>query len=149
MTAQLHEQLLYEGQEVSMASEPLNQYLDLLGDTQFIAPHTACRRGYVGYWEIRDSKLYLVGLTAYVEGYEEKGLGFLFLDQKEVFAGWFTGKVRIPMGELLYYVHGGYSSLFEKDIFLDIEKGIVIDKTEVDNQEEYQRRLEEDADLPW
>ena len=149
MTAQMHERLLYEGQKISMASEPLNQYLDLLGDRKFVAPHTACWRGYLGSWEIRENRLYLIGLTAYVEGYQEVGMDFLFPDQQEVFAGWFNGKIRIPTGEMLYYVHGGYGSIYEKDIILSFDKGVLIEKKEVDNYDKYQRQLEEDSDLPF
>jgi hypothetical protein len=41
------------------------------------------------------------------------------------FAYWFTGKVRLPQGDLLQYVHGGFKSIYERDIFLHFENGIL------------------------
>lgn len=30
------------------------------------------------------------------------------------------------MGELLNYVHGGYGSTYEQDLFIEVEKGVVL-----------------------
>ena len=43
-----------------------------------------------------------------------------------VFAHWYSGTVRIPQGKQLEYVHMGYASKFERDLFLDIERGVVV-----------------------
>ena len=141
MTAQAHERLIFNGNETSMAAEPLNQYLQNRNDIKFISPSTACWRGYHGQWEIKDSKLYLIGLKAYIEGYREVGLNYLFPEQKQVFANWFNGEIRIPQGEMLEYVHMGYASLYDSDLFLVIENGILVNQYEVDNEAEYQNRL--------
>ncbi len=37
------------------------------------------------------------------------------------------------MGGLLEYVHGGYASTYEKDLFLRFERGILISERIVDN----------------
>lgn len=132
-----------------MAAEPFGQYLELLGDITLEAPHTACWRGYVGRWEIRDGRLLLLGITAFLSGRTEVNLDYFFPGKHEIFAGWFTGEIRVPQGELLDYVHGGYHSLYESDIFLGFEKGILTRRSEVDNQEEFRRRLEEYKDLPF
>jgi hypothetical protein len=141
MTAQAGEELLYKGEGMSMAAVPLNQYLRDRNDISFVSPSTACWRGYFGQWEIRNNKLYLTGLKAYLEGYEEVGLEYLFPSQNEVFADWFSGEIRIPQGEMLDYVHMGYSSLYERDLMLVIENGVLVKEYYVDNQEEYQERL--------
>lgn len=148
MTAQAGERLIFKGEKTWMAAEPLNQYLQNRKNISFVAPSTACWRGYYGQWEIKNNKLYLIDLKAYLEGYGEVGLGYLFPGQKTVFANWFSGKIRIPQGELLYYVHGGYDSLYEKDLILVFENGILLNEYIVDNQEEFQKRLEIDEDLP-
>ncbi|NLJ06758.1 MAG: hypothetical protein GX437_03705 [Sphingobacteriales bacterium] len=142
MTAQAGERLLYKGEETWMAAEPLNQYLKKRDDIKFISPSTACWRGYFGKWEIYDNKLYLVGLKAYLEGYREVGLNYLFPGQNKVFADWFSGKIRIPQGELLDYVHMGYASLYERDLILVFENGLLINEFIVDNEEEYKNRIE-------
>ncbi|MCC6753131.1 MAG: hypothetical protein IT266_03995 [Saprospiraceae bacterium] len=143
MTAQAGESLFYKGEVTWMAVEPLNQYLQNRNDIKFISPSTACWRGYIGQWEIKDNKLYLIGLNAYIEGYREVGLNYLFPGQIEVFANWFNGKIRIPQGEMLEYVHSGYASMYESDLFLVVENGILVNQYEVDNREEYQNRLKQ------
>lgn len=143
MTAQAEERLIYKGEEIGMASQPLNQYLQNRSDIKFVSDSTACWRGYYGNWEISDDKLYLIGLDAFIVGYREVDLNYLFPNQNKVFADWFSGELRIRQGEMLEYVHMGYASLFEKDLILVIEKGILVNQYEVDNQAEYQRRLQQ------
>ena len=42
-----------------------------------------------------------------------------------MFAHWYSGTIRIPQGELLEYVHGGYASTYERDLLLELERGVV------------------------
>ena len=50
----------------------------------------------------------------------------LFPDYPDrVFAHWYSGTIRIPQGKLLNYVHMGYGSTYERDLFLEIEKGVI------------------------
>ncbi len=132
MTAQAGEKLLYGGEEYWMAAGPLDRYLRNK-EIEFACPSTACWRGYYGTWEIKNSMLFLVGLVAYVKGYKEVGIDFLFPGQKEVFASWFSGEIRIPTGKMLEYVHMDYCSRYEKDNFLTFENGILITKRVVYN----------------
>ncbi len=37
-------------------------------------------------------------------------------------ATWFIGTIRIPQGKELEYVHMGYRSRYEKDLFITFEK---------------------------
>lgn len=135
MTAQAGERIIYKDQEYFMATEPLEQYLDGLKERpNLVFPSTACWRGYYGTWKIEDKRLFLIKLKCFTEGYSEVGMEFIFPNQEIVFAGWFTGEIRIPQGEMLEYVHMGYESLFEKDLFLKIENGLVIDEWVVDNR---------------
>lgn len=54
-------------------------------------------------------------------------LATIFPDFPErVFAHWYSGTIRIPQGKELEYVHGGYASVFERDLFLDVERGVVM-----------------------
>jgi hypothetical protein len=65
----------------------------------FIAPHTACWDGHIAEWEIRDDKLFLVDLLAWIkeegagECRKKVGLEFLFEGTSAVFADWFTGQM--------------------------------------------------------
>ncbi|WP_103664191.1 hypothetical protein [Gracilimonas amylolytica] len=136
MTAQIKETIKYEGRTLSMAAEPLNSYLRNRYDlqVQLNSLGTACRRGYMGEWEVKDDKLYLTNLKINLSHDSRKGVETLFPGQQEVFAEWFTGEVRIPTGYRLQYVHMGYASVYEKDLFLMFEEGKLIDKRIVDNR---------------
>ena len=43
-----------------------------------------------------------------------------------VFADWYSGELRIPEGEILRYVHGGYGTIHERDRLILIERGRLI-----------------------
>lgn len=139
MTAQVGERLRFKGEETWMATEPLNQYLQNRDDINFVPKSSACWRGYYGQWEIKDNKLFLIGLKAYVEEYREVDLHYLFPGQNQVFANWFSGGIRIPQGEMLEYVHMGYFSIFERDLVLKFSEGILIDEKQIDNRKEFEK----------
>lgn len=141
MTAQIGESILYNGDEYLMASEPFNQYLQTRNDVEFVSNSSACWRGYYGDWIILDDKLYLKGLKAFIKGYGEVGLNYFFRQKQSVFANWFSGEIRIPQGEMLDYIHLGYATLYEKDLFLVFKNGILISKYEVNNSDKYQERI--------
>jgi hypothetical protein len=44
-----------------------------------------------------------------------------------------TGEYRCPMGKLLNYVHMGYASLHEKDLFLAFKQGELVSERVVEN----------------
>jgi hypothetical protein len=53
LTAQIGEYLRYQGEGVSMATEPLEVFFAMGGHRpRFLPSHTALRRDYVGGWEI-------------------------------------------------------------------------------------------------
>lgn len=56
-------------------------------------------------------------------------MSYVFPDFPDgVFAHWYTGELRCPMGELLNYVHGGYGSTYEQDLFIEVENGVVVNE---------------------
>ena len=130
MTAQVSETLWYDDKEHAMCSEPLSDYFDLSGKRpKFAEMDTSCWRGYVGEWEIRDDRLYLIGLEGHFVNGEEAKLESIFPGFPDrVFAHWYSGTIRIPEGKLLDYVHMGYESVYERDVFLTFEKGVLVDK---------------------
>jgi len=135
MTAQSREKLLYEGVEYGMATEPLGQYLITRDDIKFVFTCTNCWRGYYGKWEIINDELFLVNLKAHINDYQEVGLEYLFPEKEKVFAKWFTGIIKIPLGEMLEYIHMGYESIYEKNLMLCFNKGILVLKREVDKHD--------------
>jgi hypothetical protein len=140
MTAQIREIIYYKGEKTVMATEPLSSYLQSRKGICFNARSSACWRGYLGIWKIKDKRLFLVKLKGYIDkDYKEVELEYIFSGKKEVFADWFSGKIRISQGELLQYVHMGYSSVFEKDLFLKFKDGVLIDEETIDNRIEFEK----------
>ena len=127
MTAQVHEKIRYQGKRMRLASTPPfptnHPKIIMLTDEEFrvgvfdiTIGSTACWRGYIGSWSIRRGKLYLTKL----EG------RFCIKGKEAIFADWFTGELHIPRGEMLDYVHAGFDSVYEQEIILKVEQGVVI-----------------------
>ncbi len=38
---------------------------------------------------------------------------------------------------MMQYVHQGYASLYEKELFLTVESGVIVDESEIDNTHFY------------
>ena len=127
MTAQIAERLRYQGEEVAMCTNPLSDFFAMGGfNPRFESNSTALWRGYVGRWEIVDGRLYLVELHGTLEDGTEASVATIFPDFPDrVFAHWYSGTIRIPQGKQLEYVHMGYGSTFERDLLLDVERGVV------------------------
>jgi len=134
MTAQIHERLILDGYETSMASCPPlplehprleeNRENERSEDDPSDVYSTACWRHYVGTWEIRDGRFFLVDVRG----------RYRLLPGDPLFADWFSGVLRVPQGQLLQYVHMGFESVFEKDLFVTIERGIVVGSDLFDNR---------------
>jgi hypothetical protein len=138
MTAQASELLIHQGQELRLCETPLDDYLASSGrQIEFEATSTALWRGYVGTWEIINSRLYLVALKGcMLIDNMHKNVKFkdVFPQYPEgLFAHWFSGELRCPRGKLLNYVHGGYLSTYEEDLFIEVRNGIVISERVVVN----------------
>ena len=129
MTAQVHEKIRYQGKRMRLASCPhfpedhprirhsSEKEVDNLKEDNktVIMFSTACWRGYIGSGSIRQGKLYLTKLE-----------GHFRLEGKDaLFAEWFTGELRILNGRLLEYVHSGFNSVYEQEIILTLEQGVV------------------------
>jgi len=126
VTTQAGEILSYNGEKTTIATEPLKSYLETRSDISFIFESTALVRGYIGSWKIKNKKLFLVSLIGFIKNKERVDLNYLFPNKKEVFADWFSGKIRIPEGNLVKKINIGYASVFERDRMLKFNKGILI-----------------------
>lgn len=133
MTAQVHENIILNGEKATMAFCPPLPVNDAriieLKDDEILGPRivfsTACWRKYIGTWEIKDGSFYLVK----IEGC------FKLQSAEPIFADWVTCRLRIPSREILQYIHMGYESIFEQELMVDIEKGVVIALTLIDNRQ--------------
>lgn len=131
MTAQVFEKIRYQGKRMSLATcphfpedhpriikVPEAELLRMVEDDELgIVLSTACWRGYIGSWSIRRGKLYLTRLE-----------GSFRLEGKDaIFADWFSGNLRIPRGKILDYIHMGFDTVYEEEIILTLEQGLVTD----------------------
>ena len=136
MTAQVHELLIIEGEETSMAYcppiPPDHPHIQVLTDEEArqiknlptIIYSTACWRHYIGTWELTEGRLYLRDIQG----------RFVKINDEPIFADWVTTVIRIPDGELLHYVHMGFGSVYEFENHIKIENGIVVDERRIDNR---------------
>tara|TARA_B100001287_G_scaffold272541_1_gene274393 strand:- start:752 stop:1168 length:417 start_codon:yes stop_codon:yes gene_type:complete len=134
MTIQAADILSFNGKKTTIATEPLKPYLETRSDVSFIYKTTALVRGYIGRWEIKNNKLFLVSLLGFIKNNEQVDLNYLFPNQSEVFAGWYSGEIRISEGELIKKINLGYASVFEKDRFLSFKEGLLISETVKNNK---------------
>ena len=138
-TAQIPELLVYEGKEEAMFSCPeipeSNSRVRVLSEEEFhgkiadetinpIISSTACWRQYFGSWEIKDKGLFLISITGRLE----------LAGEGPLFADWFSGALRIPKGEQLEYVHMGFESVYEEDLIIYVENGVVTNTEIIDNR---------------
>jgi hypothetical protein len=138
MTAQFTEKIILNGQKRSLCTDPLESFFEMSGmqRPEFRETCTALWRGYVGTWEMLADRLYLVDLNGTLRGGKVAKMTLIFPDFPDrVFAHWYSGVLRIPMGKLLRYVHGGYGSVYERDQFITVKKGIAVSTSLVVNGE--------------
>ncbi len=128
MTAQLAEKLFFDGEWHSLCNLPLHVYFALSGkNLDFAYNSTALWRGYIGTWVIENDRLYLVELNGPLIDGNRVTLGSVFPDfPNRVFAHWYSGRLRCPRGRQLEYVHMGFASTYEEDLFIEVHKGVVI-----------------------
>lgn len=128
MTAQIAETLILDGRKFAMCSEPLEDFFRFGGARPgFAERSTALWRGYTGTWKIIDARLYLIDLRGTLRNGENASLETVFPDYPDrVFAHWYSGTLRIPQGQMLEYVHAGYGSIYEQDLMIEIEHGVIV-----------------------
>jgi hypothetical protein len=125
MTAQIHEIVLIEGVRASLTCCPaVPQGHPRIVEVEPDRAHaenppvlftTACWRGYQGTWKIEGNRLYLVALRGVLK----------LVGDEPLFAEWVSGTLRVPQGEIVEYVHMGFESVYEGNLFFQVERGIV------------------------
>lgn len=136
MTAQFNEILHFQGDTHCLCTHPLSTYFKITDNWPDLPPlSSACWRGYVGTWVIENDRLFLLKITTRFQNEAELlSLNDLFPGYEDkVFAHWFSGVLRCSQGECIKYVHMGYQSIYEADLFIQIRRGIVIAKEVIKN----------------
>ncbi|MCK0512798.1 DUF4433 domain-containing protein [Aromatoleum buckelii] len=129
MTYQVHEKIVIEGKMTSMAfcpPLPNNDSRILEVPPKFIS--SACWRGYQGTWEIKNRRLFLIGIDG----------RYQFRENTPIFAEWFSGTLIVPEGSILEYVHGGFSTVYEHELHITIKDGKAIAFSKIDNRSKFE-----------
>jgi len=142
-TAQIPEMIKLDGKLQPLFSEPFTVYLaarqsEIPKLEQFATDRcSGSWRGYQGHWYIRDQKLYLKELFANPcrESPEPIPLTTFFPNiDGPVFAEWFSGRLIVPLGKRIRYVHMGYESEYERYLVFTVERGRVSNQESTDTR---------------
>ena len=109
-----------------LSTEPLESYLESAAPKfRFTPPDTSLMRGYRATWQLdKDDRLMLIDFHGYSMTELAKGVQYLFPGESMVFAYWFTGILKINVGQVIEYKHRGYESVFENMISIDFLHGV-------------------------
>lgn len=118
MTKQSSEIIEYKGREYPLYSAPLRGYLEC-EKISMRGISSAAFRGYVGEWKIEKGRLFLTRI-----GCSRDTLFSLFNSDEPVFASWFSGTLKIAVGEMtgLELVR---DTIYDYYLWVKIENGLV------------------------
>lgn len=137
MTAQIPDRIIIKGQELKLFTNPLEQYWAIRRKKRpAFCTSLECLRGYVATWEIIETELYLnkiegqIKRTIFLFGSRiiNCSLKTIFPRSKHspVQAQWFSGKLRIPEGNMIRFRDSDYDSRFERDTIITMQEGKLI-----------------------
>jgi hypothetical protein len=131
MTAQASDSITYKNERRGITTEPLRDFIEKLNlPHPFFAPTTFCWRGYIAHWAVDNNKLFLNGFKGWILDSIVVGMDYIFPGEDVVFAHWYSGEIRMRLGEMVAYIHGGYDSTYEGYRSFTFEKGILVSVTE-------------------
>ena len=144
-TAQIPDILVVGNDTLYLFCNPLEGYFDETHprpDDMWGMGSTNCWRGYQAYFEIRSDSLFLTGIRLGRKGDSTDfyPLARLFGEKATpggVFAYWVNDTLSCIGGELLFYIHMGYASLFEFNIEYEVQKGMVKKRQVYDNRKSF------------
>jgi len=128
-TGQMADYLIIDRDTFGLFSNPLEPYLQFKNERSINGvtlemTSTACYRGYIATWRIQNDSLFLVRL---IRGIELDSTIVFNLKEEfgkdKVFANWYTGTIFSPRGVQLQYIHSGYSSIYETEMYYRIWNG--------------------------
>lgn len=122
MSVQTPEKLLYNGDEYNTRSLPFHVYIHQNKlQKHFVWASSALLRGYVGKWEIKDDKLWLVELLVKRNNEMLNVFKEYFPENRPVFASWYSGYIICPQGEIIEQ----FSSfmVYKEEVHFKINKG--------------------------
>jgi hypothetical protein len=130
----MYENIRYEGENYGLAAMPLEKYFEANPSLRpvFSGFNTGCMRGYLAKWEVRDKKLYLVGMDMVLP--TDATFQSVFPEARDgLFAEWVSGDLICPYGKMLRRDHAGFASVREHELILTFESGVLKSARRVDN----------------
>jgi hypothetical protein len=90
-------------------------------------------RGFQVFWQIKDDKLYLVGLKGFVNSDSILKVSFpIEYNDGKVLASWFSSYLAISKGKMLKW-DGIFSRTYFKEEIFEFNKGVLVNTKTVDN----------------
>ena len=139
MTAQINDRIQINEDEFVFYEMPLEDYWKLNNNKPPLNSMTTSltSRGYYSKWLIEDKKLYLAeffGECVIIKttnpstfGIKEYSLKDIFPQASEkVFADWFSGELKIQLGDMIEYNHGGVGGTYAYNTTIVIQNGVVV-----------------------
>lgn len=128
-----------------------NKYITVINGIKDFSVSSACWRGYIAYFEIKNDLLYLNDIIVHTVSLENIGrpedrdisiYSKLFDSQKSFFCNFYSGILIIPAGECIKEIYSGYDSMYENYLIIKIRNGQVIQKKEFKYNEFEDRKSE-------
>lgn len=128
-----------------------NKYITVINGIKDFSISSACWRGYIAYFEIKNDLLYLNDIIVHTVSLENIGrpedkdisiYSKLFDSQKSFFCNFYSGILIIPAGECIKEIYSGYDSMYENYLIIKIRNGQVIQKKEFKYNEFEDRKSE-------
>ena len=97
---------------------------------------TACWRGYVAEWTIISDRIYLSNIYVWYDSKVKVDLKKVFGNEligNLLFANWVTGKLYVPKGQCIEYVHLGYNSIYETETVIEFNDGVLVSSKTYNN----------------
>lgn len=131
-TGQYGDKLIINLDTVWINSNPLEDYFEKkgsrkIGEEELYSNCTALWRGYVATWKLEANKLFLIRIQTDYCGDNPIDIDISKeFGTAKVFAKWVNQIITRPKGEVLQYVHMGYMSIYEEEIFYSFKNGKLI-----------------------
>jgi hypothetical protein len=136
-TAQAPEILRFEGKTYDLETTPLNAYLashpNVIPESGVSS--TGLWRGYIGSWSLRDQKLYIEDVRILTSAAMDADaaesdryrsvMAEVFGTKAPVQATWYSGRLIVPTGEMVEYVHMGFASTYSSYLVATVVEGTV------------------------
>ena len=119
MTTQVQERIIIDGERyplINALSLPEDESIIQIKRKGIIEKSSNCWRGYVGTWEIKDDKLYLIDFSS--------GM-YDVLSNLPILADWITGVGQVATGDMIKGSSWDITR-YESEMHLTFENGLVV-----------------------